>query len=164
MRDIKRIILHCSDSPDENDKVDAKMIKTWHKERGWKDIGYHFVITRDGSIQIGRPIHIPGAHVKGHNDDSIGICWVGRNLMTDYQVAGIRQCISGIFGLHEGLGIASIFGHNDFNPNKTCPNLNIHWVRAMMLSTYHLLIGKHKHHLMLLDGGEREDVDNQLDT
>ena len=76
MRRIDEIIIHCSDSPEgRNDK--AEDIRKWHKARGFNDIGYHFVIDLDGTIEPGRPIEQAGAHCTGHNRNSIGICYIG---------------------------------------------------------------------------------------
>ena len=76
MRKIDEIIIHCSDSPEgRNDK--AEDIRRWHKQRGFNDIGYHYVIDLDGTIEQGRPINQAGAHCTGHNRNSIGICYIG---------------------------------------------------------------------------------------
>lgn len=76
MRRIDEIIIHCSDSPEgRNDK--AEDIRKWHKARGFNDIGYHFVIDLDGTIEPCRPIEQAGAHCTGHNRNSIGICYIG---------------------------------------------------------------------------------------
>ena len=77
MRKINKIIVHCSATP-EGRNVLISEVKRWHvEERGWSDIGYHFVIELDGSVRIGRPIEIKGAHSKGNNHDSIGVCYIG---------------------------------------------------------------------------------------
>lgn len=76
MRKLTRVIIHCSATP-PNMHIGAKEIKEWHLQRGFNDIGYHFVIQRSGKVEEGRPIKKPGAHAKGHNADSIGICLVG---------------------------------------------------------------------------------------
>ena len=77
MREIKKIIVHCADTPEGRDVRTAE-IKRWHtEERGWSDIGYHWVVELDGSLHAGRPEEVSGAHCKGHNSDSIGICYVG---------------------------------------------------------------------------------------
>ena len=77
MDNIEKIIIHCSATP-ENREVDTETIRGWHmNENGWSDIGYHFVIELDGTIKEGRPIDRQGAHTKGHNKNSIGICYVG---------------------------------------------------------------------------------------
>lgn len=77
IRKITRVIIHCSATkPDQY--FDVNDIRRWHVEdRGWSDIGYHTVITRLGIAQEGRPISRSGAHAKGHNHDSIGICMIG---------------------------------------------------------------------------------------
>ena len=77
MREINKIIVHCADTPEGRD-VKTEEIKRWHtEERGWSDIGYHWVVELDGSIHAGRDESINGAHCRGHNSDSIGICYVG---------------------------------------------------------------------------------------
>ena len=76
MRQIKEIILHCSATPEGKDYT-VETIRKWHLARGFNDIGYHYVIYRDGSIHKGRPIEKAGAHTTGHNSYSIGICYIG---------------------------------------------------------------------------------------
>ena len=77
MRDISEIIVHCSATP-KGRNVDTAEIKRWHTEdNGWSDIGYHFVVELDGDIGVGRPQERSGAHCKGKNATSIGVCYVG---------------------------------------------------------------------------------------
>jgi len=76
MRAIDSIIIHCSYTPADMD-VSVSQIRDWHLSRGWSDIGYHFIILRNGFLESGRPIVLAGAHAKGHNKTSIGICLVG---------------------------------------------------------------------------------------
>lgn len=76
MRKIKEIIIHCS-ATKEGRNFTVADIDRWHRERGMRCIGYHFVIYRDGSIHVGRAIEEVGAHCKGHNSISIGICYIG---------------------------------------------------------------------------------------
>lgn len=73
MRKIKEIIIHCS-ATKEGRNFTVADIDRWHRERGMRCIGYHFVIYRDGSIHVGRAIEEVGAHCKGHNSISIGVC------------------------------------------------------------------------------------------
>jgi N-acetylmuramoyl-L-alanine amidase len=77
MRKINRIIVHTSfTKPSMN--IGAKEIRLWHtRDNGWNDIGYHYVIKRDGTLEEGRKESVVGAHVGGHNSDSLGICMVG---------------------------------------------------------------------------------------
>lgn len=77
MRAINRIILHMSYTPPSMD-IGADEIRDWHvRQNGWRDIGYHYVIRRDGRVETGRALDVAGAHVSGENHDSIGICLVG---------------------------------------------------------------------------------------
>lgn len=81
MRNINLIVVHCSATRSSMD-IGADEIYDWHTKprpdgRGWSDIGYHFVIRRNGQIQTGRPLDRAGAHVKGYNENSIGICLIG---------------------------------------------------------------------------------------
>ena len=57
--------------------IGAKEIKAWHKGKGWKDIGYHYVIRLNGKVELGRPLEKMGSHVVGYNRDSVGVCYVG---------------------------------------------------------------------------------------
>lgn len=76
MRDINKIILHCSASRCDKD-FDVNDIKEWHLQRGFTDVGYHYIIKLNGEIQEGRNIRTIGAHCKGYNYGSIGICYIG---------------------------------------------------------------------------------------
>ena len=76
MRKIKEIIIHCS-ATKEGRNFTVADIDRWHRERGFFCIGYHFVIYRDGSIHVGRSVEEVGAHCKGHNTVSIGVCYIG---------------------------------------------------------------------------------------
>ncbi len=121
MRNITKHIIHCSDSPDDR-KVTVADIDSWHKQRGWKGIGYHYVIYRDGSIHNGRGELEIGAHCEGHNSESIGTCLIGQSVFTKEQFTALKQ-------LHAVLKIKypaiQSFGHRDFNPAKTCPNFDV---------------------------------------
>ena len=80
MRSIKKIILHCTATQEGKDySVDYFRIMHMDEPRMWSDIGYHYIIRNDenGTIEQGRPIERAGAHVRGHNQESIGIavCW-----------------------------------------------------------------------------------------
>jgi N-acetylmuramoyl-L-alanine amidase len=76
MRKINEIIIHCSATPEGKDYTVAD-IKKWHLQRGFNDIGYHYVIYRDGTYHRGRQDDVIGAHCTGHNANSIGICYIG---------------------------------------------------------------------------------------
>lgn len=71
------IVVHCSATKASQD-IGASEIRKWHiEDNGWSDIGYHQVIRRSGAIELGRPLHVTGAHAKGYNSRSIGVCLVG---------------------------------------------------------------------------------------
>jgi len=138
MRSITDIIVHCSDTPPnwrKNQRTSTKVaeIKRWHvKERGWSDIGYHFIIDRDGTVAIGRPITRIGAHTKGRNKGSIGICLIGgkgsnsddnfADHFTPEQENSLFELIDGLNEQHGGL--LNFSGHNE-HANRACPGFNV---------------------------------------
>ena len=129
MRTISYIIIHCADTYSHMD-VGASEINEWHVKRGWNGIGYHYVIRRNGTIESGRDEQDVGAHVVGHNLNSIGVCWVGgkgnnqkpEDNRTERQKQALRSIIN---GLHSKYPDAIIAGHNDFDKNKACPCFNV---------------------------------------
>ena len=128
MRRIDEIILHCSATKEGQD-FDASDIDTWHKKRGFKRIGYHYVITLDGRIQQGRPLEEIGAHVTGHNSHSIGICYIGgldkngkaKDTRTSAQKESLYRLLR---ALRTKFPNATLHGHREF-ANKACPCFNI---------------------------------------
>ncbi len=127
MRQIKEIIVHCADTPEGRDDKAAD-IKRWHKAQGWSDIGYHYVIDIDGTIEPGRPLETAGAHCTGHNANSIGICYVGgcdanmkpKDTRTDEQKAALLLLLKYLVAKYPG---AKIYGHKDF-AQKACPSFD----------------------------------------
>lgn len=128
MREINEIIIHCT-ATKEGTNIPPSMIKSWHIARGFNDIGYHFVVTLDGKIHIGRIIEDIGAHCRGHNRHSIGICYVG-GLDVDGKPKDTRTEAqkNSIIDLLKSLKIdypkATIHGHNEF-ANKACPCFDV---------------------------------------
>lgn len=128
MRTIDKIIIHCSDTPDGR-SVTVDEIRRWHKERGFSDIGYHYVIMLDGSVCDGRTLEQAGAHCKGQNAHSIGICYVGgcdlnrrpKDTRTDAQKTAMAGLIR---ELKRRFPTATIHGHNEF-ANKACPSFDV---------------------------------------
>ena len=127
-RNIKELIVHCSATPEGKDySVDT--IRQWHLQRGFSDIGYHYVIYRDGSIHIGRDESIIGAHCTGHNTNSIGVCYIGGCAFdgkTPKDTRTIEQKQSLVKLLKElktKYPQASIHGHRDFS-SKACPSFD----------------------------------------
>ncbi|MBI1362717.1 MAG: hypothetical protein GC134_01930 [Proteobacteria bacterium] len=118
MRPITHHIIHCSDST----FGDVKTIRGWHLQRGFHDVGYHFVIRTDGEIEVGRLLTEVGAHVEGHNSTSIGTCLIGKTDFTGAQFKALRRLHESLADLFPGIATAP---HNAFNPHKTCPNFNV---------------------------------------
>lgn len=127
-RNIKEIIVHCSATPEGKDFTVAD-IKRWHLQRGFSDIGYHYVIYRDGSIHTGRDESIIGAHCTGHNTNSIGVCYIGgcvsngktpKDTRTPQQKQSLVKLLK---ELKTKYPQASIHSHRDF-ANKACPSFD----------------------------------------
>ncbi len=131
MRDITKIVVHCTDSPDHLD-FGVKTIDGWHKERGWTGIGYHYVIRRNGTIERGRPNEKVGAHVFGHNRNSLGLVWVGRNSPTQRQQNILIDLLFSLM-VQYGLSVDNVYGHNELDDKKTCPNINMDKIRAELV-------------------------------
>ncbi len=127
-----RIILHCSATPDDAEKdFDVKDVRAWHLERGFSDVGYHYVIKRDGEIQAGRPPDLIGAHCKGQNTDTLGVCYIGMKRPSPEQRQALLKLYS-LFKLNYGISYGSWFGHNEFNPHKECPGFNMELIRLFL--------------------------------
>ena len=129
MRQINKIIVHCSATREgENYTVDT--IRSWHVDgRGWSDIGYHFYIDLYGEIHKGRDIAKIGAHVKGMNRNSIGICYCGgveadgktpKDTRLDCQKDALNAVLRTLKAMYPE---AKIHGHRDFS-NKACPSFD----------------------------------------
>lgn len=127
MRKITKIIVHCADTPEGRDDKAAD-IRRWHKARGFNDIGYHYVVDLDGTIEPGRDVTIAGAHTTGHNEDSIGVCYIGgadtdmkpKDTRTEEQKTALRLLLKYLVQKYPG---AKIYGHRDF-ANKSCPSFD----------------------------------------
>ena len=125
MRTITLIIVHCSAvRPDQESP--AVKIDSWHRDKGWSGIGYHWVVRRDGTLEAGRPEYLAGAHCLGHNAHSIGVCYEGgldiRGQPADTRTPQQRQTLRRLLEeLHRRYPRALITGHHDLNPHKDCP-------------------------------------------
>jgi N-acetyl-anhydromuramyl-L-alanine amidase AmpD len=116
-------------------KVDE--IRRWHRARGWSDIGYHYVIDRDGKISVGRPVEKTGAHVKGHNRGTIGVCLLGGHgssaddeFSDNFTISQDKALWSFLADLKQKHSITKVSGHNQYAP-KACPGFNVPiWIRG----------------------------------
>jgi len=141
-RIIDTIIIHCSDSNFGN----VEVIKEWHLKRGFENIGYHFVINNsypdyasykegkpkfecDGYIETGRNIKEKGAHVKNHNSRSVGICLIGKREFTGKQKESLKYLVRFLRSIYK---INEIKGHCEYNKGKTCPNIDMDYLRFLL--------------------------------
>lgn len=118
-RSVHSVFIHCSaaDSPEHDD---ISVIRAWHLERGWNDVGYHYFITKNGTVQQGRATELTPAAQRGHNKGSIAICLHGKRAegFTEAQFAALRRLCKDINEAHCG-GV--IFrGHCEVSA-KACP-------------------------------------------
>ena len=130
MRHITLIVIHCSAvKPDQQSS--AAQIDSWHRQRGFHlGIGYHYVIRRDGTLEMGRPEYMVGAHCKNHNQHSIGVCYEGgldirgnpADTRTEAQKRTMRQLVD---ELHQRYPKAIVVGHHNLNPLKACPCFDV---------------------------------------
>lgn len=127
-RNITEIIVHCSATPEGKDYT-VKDIRNWHLQRGFNDIGYHYVIYRNGSINKGRDESVIGAHCTGHNANSIGVCYIGgmdsanKNPKDTRTPAQKESLLKLLKELKVKYPKAKIYSHNNF-ANKACPSFN----------------------------------------
>lgn len=130
MRAINKIILHCSATQEGKD-FDVEDIREWHLQRGFTDVGYHYVIKLDGTIQDGRDIRSIGAHCKGQNYGSISICYVGgldkegkgKDTRTNEQKESLLNLIDDLLLAYD-LTIDDVYCHYQF-AKKLCPCFKI---------------------------------------
>lgn len=132
-RPVNKIIIHCSATPEGRDYTVAQ-IRDWHVSgNGWKDIGYHFVIYRDGTVHTGRDINQIGAHCTGQNTGSIGICYIGgisndgkktpKDTRTPEQKKALRDLVEKLCRQYN-ISKQHVYGHNEFAAKK-CPCFDV---------------------------------------
>lgn len=130
-REINQIIIHCTATPEGRD-VDIKEVRDWHQRgNGWSDVGYHFLIKLDGTVQRGRNLRKMGAHTKGQNADSIGIAYVGGltkagKKAKDTRTPAQKQAMGElVWKLNEEFGGNLVVrGHNEYS-SKACPSFDV---------------------------------------
>lgn len=144
----KRIVIHCSDSYWGS----APEIRNWHVNgNGWADIGYHYVINNgkirpdyyldsiNGAVEIGRQIdgdqivesNEKGAHAYGYNSDSIGVCLIGEEKFTQFQIGTLFDLIPDLM-IKLKISQENVVGHYELDPRKTCPNLDMDAFRKLL--------------------------------
>ena len=137
-----QIAVHCSETP-ASDNIDVDIIRKWHTDpvpegRGWIDVGYHFVIKRDGTIQPGRPVWALPAAVTGENYHILAICLVGgsdehdkeQNNFTPEQFESLKTLIQGLMQKYPDIeqNPQPVLGHRDYASGKAegkfCPSFD----------------------------------------
>lgn len=123
------IVIHCAATPPSMD-IGVDEIRTWHvDENGWSDVGYHFVVRRGGKIELGRELLAVGAHVRGYNSQSVGICMVGGTDDTgepeaNFTTAQYNATDSLVSVLKRIWPNAKVVGHRDLDHRKDCPSFD----------------------------------------
>lgn len=129
-RSITEVIIHCTATPEGRD-VSVETIRGWHKAQGWKDIGYHYVVKLDGSLEPGRPEAQIGSHVAGHNTGTLGVVYVGgvaadgktpKDTRTPAQKAMLMETVKALIAKYPT--IRKVTGHNEYAA-KACPSFNV---------------------------------------
>lgn len=122
MKPISKIVVHCSATPANRD-IGVAEVRAMHKAKGWRDVGYHYVIRRNGVVEKGRADTVMGAHVEGHNNGSLGICLVGGvtpqlkadTNFTPAQYKALRELLATLTGRYP---TARVCGHRDLSPDR----------------------------------------------
>ena len=125
-RYINDIIVHSTATPEGRD-VTRTDIDAWHKARGWKGIGYHYLVRIDGTIERGCAISQPGSHCRGHNAHSIGIAYVGgtdahgrpQDTRTEAQKAAMLKLLAELVKMYH----CRVHGHRDY-AQTDCPSFD----------------------------------------
>ena len=129
-KNIKRIVIHCAATP-EGKEFDIEDVRRWHKNQGWSDVGYHFIITLDGTVQKGRPESRIGSHVRGRNSGSIAICYIGgvdaamkaKDTRTTAQKEAMKDLVQRLLAVYPN---AEVLGHRDhIGVRKACPSFDV---------------------------------------
>ena len=118
---IKRIVIHCT-ATSEGQDVTAATIRGWHKKQGWSDIGYHYVVRLDGSVEKGRPDEYVGSHVRGWNTGSIAIVYVGgldaSGKAKDTRTPAQKRALKSLIEMLRKKYPVPVMGHRDLSPDK----------------------------------------------
>lgn len=136
------IVIHCSATRAVQD-IGVREIRKWHQAQGWADVGYHFVVRRSGKVEKGRDVDLIGAHVQGHNHNSVAICMVGgigdnswrpTNNFTPQQWVALEKLVRSLTIRYPR---ARVLGHRDFaGVTKACPCFSAKaWAKKLKLPT-----------------------------
>ena len=128
-KNIKLLVVHCSDT-EESKRLTAIDLHNMHLKFGWDGIGYHKIIDRSGKIENGRPEYWTGAHVYGKNNESLGVCLIGKKHFTKKQFSSLKKILVDWKAKYPN---AVVKGHCDtIKTKKTCPNFNVdNWYKKI---------------------------------
>ena len=136
---IKSIIVHYSQTPTDRE-VSLEEITKWHQSRGMDTVGYHYIVHLDGSMSVGRPLNVTGAHARGYNMSSIGICYIGGTIdggedtRTPEQKTAMIELIMSLLTVFPQ--ITKVMGHNDVS-DKECPAFDVGAEYGYLLTNKH---------------------------
>lgn len=130
-RPIELIVIHCSATRSDR-PFPLEAVIACHRARGFATIGYHYYLTRDGTVHAGRPLYQEGAHVTGHNRRSIGICYEGGlnpdGIPADTRTEAQKESLLKLLHrLKTDYPQARIVGHHDLDPHKACPCFEVRY-------------------------------------
>ena len=136
------IFVHCSATKPEMD-IGVETIRMWHKQQGWLDVGYHFIIKRDGTVEEGRPVNVVGSHVKDWNSKSVGVCLVGginakgqfEANFTPAQMNSLRNKLEELMSKYPN---AVLMAHHSVAA-KACPSFDVKrwWTKNELVTSDH---------------------------
>ena len=125
----KKVILHCSASPNYK-QLTVEQIDKMHRARGWSQVGYHWIVYPNGELMPGRAERVVGAHTKGKNTHSLGICLIGTDRFTEEQVEGLIELYDDFYKRYD-IDYDAWWGHYQF-ANKICPGIDMNFVRKIL--------------------------------
>ncbi len=131
---VNKIIVHCSATPDDASWTVERIRDVHVNEKHWADIGYHWVVDREGVVWEGRPETMIGAHCKGYNHESIGVCWMGGLRGADITPAQVKAMTELLTWLHRRFPDALLYGHRDLAKTE-CPMLEVREMWGCVLKT-----------------------------
>lgn len=138
------LVIHCADTPNGNGRFTIDDIRDWHvKDNGWADIGYHRVIHIDGECRAGRIDDDIGAHCRGLNSRSVGVCLIGLDAFTVPQWEMLKTVVQSYQVRYPGL---IVVGHRERDPRKVCPGFDVQlWLAKGMRPESHKIWSREKH-------------------
>jgi hypothetical protein len=129
---LRQLVVHHSALPASDGPREIQRLH--QQQRGFADVGYHFLIDAGGAIYEGRPIHVRGAHVASHNTGAVGVCLLGNFERIEPTPAQIASLLSLATALRDTFGITHLAGHRDLPAQHTlCPGANL-WPRLPALA------------------------------